>query len=139
MTFLMPFYERLLSAGHEARCHRARIRIETRTSTTVVRVRGEVDASSSHFFIATVRRCLATPTPLIVDLTEVQFLGAGVITMLLNIYHDPQVEDGLAILTADGHLRRAMEVIDRYDPHDTSSFRRLQLVHSVTGGDSVLD
>ena len=106
-------YNELLLAGHEASCHRARLRVETGSTGTLLRVHGEIDATTTHFLAVTLQRFLAARTPLIVDLTEVTFLSIGAIGVLLDINNDPRYGGRAAILTAEGPIRRLMQVVDR--------------------------
>ena len=85
----------------------------------MVRVRGEIDATTTHFLAVTLQRFLAARTartartPLIVDLTEVEFLSIGAIGALLDINNDPRYGDRVTTLTAEGPIRRLMQVVDR--------------------------
>ena len=113
MIVSTAFYQQLLLTGHEASCHRARMQIETGTAETLVRVRGEVDAATTHFLAAMVQRFLVTPMPLVIDLSEVKFLSVGAIVVLLDI--EAQRGDRVRIITADDSTRRLLRLMNQCD------------------------
>lgn len=95
-------------------CAGAQLHVHARRSATVLRVDGEIDASNADLLTQAIRRFSQLKAPLIVDLSELEFLGSAGLQALrvLNDEHRQarthyQVVDGVA-------LRRLTQVLPEH-------------------------
>lgn len=87
---------------HAIDCAGARVRVHARSLATLLRVTGEVDASNADLVSRAIRRFSQLDTPLIVDLSSVEFLGIAGFRTLFGLH---------CIVVAGPALRRLTSVI----------------------------
>ncbi|MCZ8379943.1 STAS domain-containing protein [Mycobacterium sp. CPCC 205372] len=91
--------------AHVLCCGGARIETQASSSAVVVKLAGWVDASNLNQVIATLRRFTSMRTPLILDLTKLEFLGISAFRALFAVA-DEYCETGLQCVMVDGPALR---------------------------------
>ncbi|CAM4083626.1 STAS domain protein [Mycobacterium basiliense] len=91
-------------------CAGARLFAHARSLATVVRVDGAIDAANANLVALAVRRISQIPSPLILDLSPLEFLGIAGFRELLVIHDEhrqAQLPCGVVVGSA---LRRLLEI-----------------------------
>jgi anti-anti-sigma factor len=74
-----------LECRYEADCDGARICVYVRGLATVLRIEGDIDAANAERVAAEIRRFSRLQTPLILDLSHLDFLGLDGFRLLLRL------------------------------------------------------
>jgi anti-anti-sigma factor len=69
-------------------CAGAWLYVHARNLATVLRVDGEIDASNAQLVVQTLRQFARLNAPVIVDLSELDFLGIAGFRELLDLHHE---------------------------------------------------
>ncbi|OBI25886.1 sulfate transporter [Mycobacterium sp. E2238] len=70
---------------YEIDCAGVQLHVQLRGLATVLRVRGEVDASNADLLARAIRRFVRLRAPLILDLSRVDYLGSAGLRVLLLV------------------------------------------------------
>jgi anti-sigma B factor antagonist len=88
-------------------CAGARLYVYARSLATVLRVTGEIDASNAEHVTQEIRRFCVLQTPLILDLSHLDFLGVAGFRALLALNRERQ-EAGVHCSVVTGHATRLL-------------------------------
>ncbi|OBA62563.1 sulfate transporter [Mycobacterium sp. 1100029.7] len=111
-------------------CAGARLHVHARSSATVLSVDGEVDASNAHLLEQAIRRYARLNAPLILDLTEVDFLGMAGFRALLVLNCEHQRAGLHWSVIGGARLRRLTRIVTNHG---------LPLVDSVSEALQIID
>lgn len=77
----------------------------------VVRVRGDIDLATAEAFAAAVDRALSRSSRLVIDLSEVGFVGSTGLSVLVRAYHaSGRVKEGIELRFPSAALLRTLEI-----------------------------
>lgn len=71
-------------------CGTAQLHVHTRSTATVLRLDGQVDVSNAHLVGQAIQRFCQLNAPLILDLSQLEFLGVAGFRMLLSLNEENQ-------------------------------------------------
>lgn len=93
--------------SYEIDCDGARLYAHTRSIATVLRLEGEIDTSNAYLVAQAIRRVLNLQAPLILDLSQLEFLGIAGFRALL-ILNEEQQNAQLHYSVVAGHSTRRL-------------------------------
>ncbi|WP_068176222.1 STAS domain-containing protein [Mycobacterium sp. UM_CSW] len=108
----------------------ARLYVYARSLGTVLRVDGEIDASNADQFAQTIRRFSRLKTPLILDLSQLEFLSLDGFRALLSLNHEHRQARVHCSVVAGPAMRPLLHIITDHG---------LQVVGSVAEALQLLD
>ncbi|OBK51523.1 STAS domain-containing protein [Mycobacterium sp. 1081908.1] len=110
----------------------ARLFVYARSLGTVLRVDGEIDASNAGQFSETIRRFSRLKTPLILDLSHLDFLSLDGFRALLVLNHEHQQARVHCSVVAGAAMRPLLHIIyDHGMPVVGSVAEALQLIEDI--------
>lgn len=113
-------------------CDGAQMFVYARSLATVVRVDGGIDASNAGQVAAEVRRFIKARTPLILDLSHLDFLGIEGFQQLLALNHQHQAAGLYCNVVSGPALRTVLRVVrDHGLPLVRSVPEALQLIEDA--------
>lgn len=113
-------------------CHGAQMFVYARGLATVVRVDGGIDASNAGQVAAEIRRFTKALTPLIIDLSHLDFLGIEGFQQLLALNHQHQAAGLYCTVVTGVALRPLLRVVrDHGLPLVRSVPEALQLIEDA--------
>lgn len=110
----------------------ARLYVYARSLGTVLRVDGEIDASNANHFSDTIRRFSRLKTPLILDLSHLDFLSLDGFRALLALNHEHQQERVHCSVVAGTAMRPLLHIINDHGLTVVGSVAEaLQLIEDI--------
>ncbi|OBJ49677.1 sulfate transporter [Mycobacterium sp. 1423905.2] len=115
-------------------CAGARLHVYARSIATVLRVDGEIDASNADSLANEIRRFARMKSPLILDLSNVEFLGIDGFRALLRLNHEhEQARLHFTVVTGRA-LRPLLRLVTNHGLNVVDSVpEALQMVNDVLG------
>lgn len=108
-------------------CAGATIHVHARSTATVLRIEGEVDASNADLIAEAVRRFARLRAPLVLDLGCLDFLAGSGLRALLVLNEEQQRAQLRCSVVSGAALRRLTRVVpDHGLPSPNQSLRRLR-------------
>jgi anti-anti-sigma factor len=110
----------------------ARLYVYARSLGTVLRVDGEIDASNANQFAHAIRRFSRLKTPLIIDLSHLDFLSLDGFRALLALNHEHQQARVHCSVVAGAAMRPLLHIINDHGlPVVGSVAEALQLIEDI--------
>lgn len=112
--------------------HGARLYVYARSLGTVLRVDGEIDASNANDVTQAIRRFARLKTPLILDLSHLDFLSIDVFRALLVLNHEHQRTRVYCSVVTGAAMRPLLRIVtDHGLPLVESVAESLQLIEDI--------
>ncbi|OJZ75379.1 sulfate transporter [Mycobacterium paraffinicum] len=92
-------------------CAKAQIHVHARSTATVLRIDGEVDAANTDLLADIIRRFARLRAPLILDLTALDFLAGSGLRALLDLNEEHRVAQLRCSIVSGAALRRITRVL----------------------------
>lgn len=113
-------------------CAGAQLHVHARRLATVLRIDGEVDASNAELTVAAIGRVSKLKTPLILDLSHLEFLGVAGLRAVLGVNYDHQRARLHCSVVSGPALRRLTRVVGGHGlPIVDSVAEALQVVEDI--------
>jgi len=113
-------------------CAGAQLHVHARSPATVLRVDGEIDASNAHLLAQAIRRFSQLKAPLILDLSQLDFLGVVGLRALIALNHEHQQAKLHCNVVSGPALRRLTHVVSDHGlPIVDSVPEALQLIEDA--------
>jgi anti-anti-sigma factor len=110
----------------------ARLYVHARSLGTVLRVDGEIDGSNANQVTQTLRRFARLKTPLIFDLSDLDFLSLDGFRALLVLNHEHQQARVHCSVVAGGAMRPLLHIVNDHGlPVVGSVAEALQLIEDI--------
>lgn len=115
-------------------CDGAQIFIYARSLATVLRVEGEIDGSNANRVATEIRRFATMRTPLILDLSQLQFLGLEGFQQLLALNHEYQTSRLYCGIVTGVAMRPLLRIVSDHGLRLVKSVpEALQLINDALG------
>jgi anti-sigma B factor antagonist len=110
----------------------ARLYVFARSLGTVLRVDGEIDASNADNFAHAIRQFARLKTPLVLDLSHLEFLSTDGFRALLALNHENQRSRVHCSVVAGAALRPLLRIVNEHGlPVVGSVAEALQLIEDI--------
>lgn len=120
------------SCRYMAEFNGARLYVYARSLGTVLRIDGEIDASNANDVAQTIRRFARLKTPLILDLTRLDFLSVDGFRALMVLNHEHQQARVHCSVVAGAAMRPLLHIVNDHGlPVMGSVAEALQLIADI--------
>jgi anti-anti-sigma factor len=118
---------------YEIDCTGAQLDVQAHGLATVLRVRGEIDASNADLLAQAIRRFVRLRAPLILDLSRVDYLGSAGLRTLLLVQDECQLARLQCSVVGGVALRRLTRLVTGLGLHMVDSVgEALQLIRGAS-------
>jgi anti-anti-sigma factor len=92
-------------------CDGARVHVHARSVATVLRLEGQIDTSNADLVGQTIRSFARLRTPLVVDVSQLEFLASAGLRMLLCLHEEQRRAELHCNVVSGAALRRLTRVV----------------------------